>query len=725
MPTAQQIKEKALSTVNGVMTALDMYPEMNNTNTNLSNNISSNPIDLLIDFFKSTKGYDALIDIVSKCIIYLPPVLETSVKAILLTNIQSILSCSIKPIITEDMIKEGVVFDMNRIDLFNIFSYSPIDHSVNNPGRYYYFGCDKNDGIDIVDKVKASEDFNAVLWYCKNNPGERVVWRRKKDRENDTGYNLSKTTVNGVTTWTKQPKSNGIVTLQYNGRSSGLTDSENNNYYTQEPMENCLHVFYGCNVPLSNNDAIREQIAQRTANINDLESILDMLKTCSKELDEYKRRMSTEFIKNNNEDGKRINELLKKVDNYNETIEKIKKAIYGVNGQTISASLNGVRTFNFTEIDRVIEIPRSLMASSLTLEGDAKVRAIASLNSPSDYPPAISNYYYRHLMMEFNYDFVMSMKLFDEKVLVAQLLDALTNCLKYSISGAIQGDLSGNVGLNVNGNINISFQQQFVEAQLREMVTRIIESDDSFISDCFFTFSNDYYNKLLQEVEMSRAGLNTNDGSQASTIPSPEIIMSQLNGLAKDASKEELKDVIKGSIYQAASCTNPHGAGEINTTLNLNTILGFDVTGGINGNLKVNINFIEQLLTKLVYSIVMIIMSPKVYVLLMANLKVVGQEPNFDLNKFIQQFSDLISSIIHNVRDLILDYIRGEILNIMQELASKLAVKLTIEQYQYYTELLTKAIECMKIHGREYDWAQDDVNYADITELSSSINQEC
>ena len=181
MPTPQDTKKDVMSKVNSVIAAINLYPNIDTTNTQLSFSSSANPIDLLLDFFKSTKGYDWLIEKVSEYVAYAIPVMEIAVKGILLSNIRIMLSCSVSPFITEGMIKNGIVFDINQIDLLNIFNFSPLDKSDTNIGRYYYFGCDPEDGINTIDDVKQSRDFNAVLCYSKNTPGERVVWRRNMD----------------------------------------------------------------------------------------------------------------------------------------------------------------------------------------------------------------------------------------------------------------------------------------------------------------------------------------------------------------------------------------------------------------------------------------------------------------------------------------------------------------------------------------------------------------
>ena len=110
---------------------------------------------------------------------------------------------------------------------------------------------------------------------------------------------------------------------------------------------------------------------------------------------------------------------------------------------------------------------------------------------------------------------------------------------------------------------------------------------------------------------------------------------------------------------------------------------------------------------------------------MMANLKFLGNDPNFDLAKFMQQFSDLISQLIKEIRDQILEYFKNELVKIIQELVKILAVRLSLEQYQYYITLLTHCLNCFKLHGNQFDWNDDNVNYADITELTQEQNQEC
>lgn len=301
----------------------------------------------------------------------------------------------------------------------------------------------------------------------------------------------------------------------------------------------------------------------------------------------------------------------------------------------------------------------------------------------------------------------MNTKLFDEKVVTAQLIELLTDCF--------------NVNVNINSNLNmpsLSLETQLMQEQIKQMVSRIIESDDQFVNDCFFTFTNDEYNDMLQKTEMERIGLHTNDGVNPSTVATPQELFQQLNGLSSNASKEEYNSVIKGSIMNAIASANPHGPGSINTTGN------FSVEG-INTNFGMNVNILEKLLTNLVYALVQNMLSPKIYIIFMLNLKLMGQHEEFDLSKFMQQFKNMISALIKGVRDEILEFFYNEIMKIIGDLAKTLTVKISLEQYQQYVTLLAHCIDCFKIHRNEYDWAQDAVDYADITDVLENTTKPC
>ena len=94
-----------------------------------------------MDAFKATAGYNVLIQILSKFLtIGLPP-MEIAIKGVLLANMKNLLSCSINPFISEEILRDGIVFNLEQIDMTDTLKYCP----TSKDGQYYYF--------DIVSKI--------------------------------------------------------------------------------------------------------------------------------------------------------------------------------------------------------------------------------------------------------------------------------------------------------------------------------------------------------------------------------------------------------------------------------------------------------------------------------------------------------------------------------------------------------------------------------------------
>ena len=65
-------------------------------------------------------------------------------------------------------------------------------------------------------------------------------------------------------------------------------------------------------------------------------------------------------------------------------------------------------------------------------------------------------------------------------------------------------------------------------------------------------------------------------------------------------------------------------------------------------------------------------------------------------------------------------------MKILGNIATEIAVKIGIEQAQYYYRLMKKIISCFKRKGTELDFSIDSVEHADIiTEEQTPKNTEC
>ena len=646
MANIKQVKDDALAVINGALTIIDKFPNLNSTNTLLSMDTSTNPFTFLMDAFKNTAGYDTLIRILSNFIVYELDAVELAVKGILMSNVKNLISCSINPYIPDDLLREGIVFDLRQLDITDLLQTCPTDPKI---GQYFYFGCEE---MTKPDDTRLSKDFNAVLWYMKNRATKREVWKNERvNKEN--GERPAKDE--------KDEKIDGIITLEYNERAMGIKDALGNGMSIQTPFNNSIHVFIG-NTDFTNSNNLQK----------DLDAKANDIKITQEELE----NLQSELTKKQNEIADLSTSLLVQTITYDEYMQQY-------------LALN-------TEIDNIQKeiSKKNEKIHSLNDEYYEKLNSYKQfLESPDiKYKPIEKNYYYHKTLIEFNYDYITSLKLFDSKVVAAQLLDQLTGLL--------------------NIHLNLSYARQLIKNETLKMVRDIVESDDLVVSDCFFTFSNADYDAMLQKAEMNRSGLFSINGEENSAVKiDPSTILDSLNGISQSATQQEMQSIIEGSLTEIS--------GTISDT-------SYEQTDKV--NFGVRMNFIENLMNHLACVITLSVLSPKVYLLILINLKTLGRETNFNLQDFIAMFKQLIASIIRSVRDQLIQYLVNELMKLLSDLASTVATKMAVEQAAYYARLIKRLIDCFsrKRDNRTLDFNIDRVEHADIIqEEEQPKNAEC
>ena len=682
MANLQKTKSEALAIIDAALAILNKFPEIETANSTLSFNTSSNPFPFLMDCFKSTTGYNILIKILSKFIMLGLPAVEIAVKGVLLANIKNILSCAINPFISDEILRNGIVFNLQQIDITDTLRYSPLDEI----GKYYYFDNYKPSTVTDnstgqkkqiyvpkdVDDLKVSKDFNCLIWYMKHIASFREVWGQQPLDDDGNRTNFIE---DNEIYWNKSKgkcrKGAGIVTLEYNVRPEGLRNAEGYGMSSgdasyaglQTPYGECLHVFLGNVKEKSNKEGNEQQDAYIEATKALMEAN-EQISIAEKAIEDIKKQQ-----KKYEQDRKKANI---KQEDYAELISNCLKQIEDKEKE-IQTQKKHIKTSKEKKVNAIKEL-----------------RKIQASMKNTNYRSITENYYYRRTLVEFNTDYVMSLKLFDPKVVTAQLLDSLMGLL--------------------NIDLNLTYKQMLIKNEVKKMVQMIVETDDTVVSDCFFTFTNDDYNAMLEKAELNRAKLFSINGEQNTTTTiDPKEILRSLNELDDSAIQSGDTTVIEHALTEIS--------GNITT---------MDAREGDAINFGARMNFIENLMNNLAYVITSAVLSPKVYLLILINLEILGKDTNFNLEGFIGQFKQLIASLIRTIRDQLIKYLVDELMKILGNIATEIAVKIGIEQAQYYYRLMKKIIDCFKRKGTTLDFTIDSIEHADIiTEEQTPKNAEC
>jgi hypothetical protein len=296
-------------------------------------------------------------------------------------------------------------------------------------------------------------------------------------------------------------------------------------------------------------------------------------------------------------------------------------------------------------------------------------------------------------IFEFNHDFLMSIKLYEPKVIAAEIVEYLLG----------DGNLSLTLGFSLN--------EQIIQSKVENLIKKAIELPDKEIDDCYFSFSNDEFNEMLEESERNRNNLVFN-GDETFEVNANDVL-NQLSAITSNSTLVKDKAVIKQAISDAeySLVTDP----SVEVGLGVNVDWGFD------------------LLRSLIYPFVRPLFTPKVIFLLLVNKKIMGQiDENVDLNKLI---NDLLSSlfiiikdIITKLKDMLIDMLLQFVIEKLTPILALFASKLLLESLKLYKDLLESilkdcSITLFKFGSNRINGGIDDVTYAEII-AQEKPNQE-
>ena len=318
---------------------------------------------------------------------------------------------------------------------------------------------------------------------------------------------------------------------------------------------------------------------------------------------------------------------------------------------------------------------------------------------------------------EFNYDYVMGMRLFDPKVICYNLFENAADPKYAAFFGFT---------LNKTKDKNL---YPFLAGKQRviEIVREILEQDDEEIDDCFFNFSNKQYDEMLKKTEELRyRQLPYNQGyNKGQTVDFSEVT-DILKDYPENGTLEEQKTVIKKALERACAIVDERDGSNITALSDKGTT---------------KIDFLTNILQQLVAEIVDAVLSPKVLMLIMINKILMGDEGEaLSVDELLRMVKNLITSMIKEIRDLIVKKLLDYILQYLTPLALQIKAKIQSEQFAAYMAIirlllswynkglitamrLSAILSALFSKRKDYDFDNtdidlpsvlDDVNYADI-----------
>ena len=707
------VAQAAMNSLSRVMDFLNSPPP-----TSFSAQFGFTPISFLMGILKMLNvRREAMIEFTANFMVKYLPYVELGVKVAILTRLKQYISCTIDPRIPKSAREEGVLIDLKSIDLFDKLSKNPLSPE----GASNYFGMS---GITDVYKLVRAQDMDAFLWFVLHNnhlPKARDITRFNPFTYDSTPYNgvTARTAYEGtlptstlgsiIVTWTQEKMSKIMLgnTFTFN---NGLTTSM------------CIHNRYN-----QNNGVIENMIVPITAYFLENGSIVPssgytwhapnvtvkkLLDNISKDqksgYDDYdlfsSRNYDEElalcnieyvsYVSPSSDDASvigtptdkiRVRVLPRPFMHLPNLIEhepptRFRKVLFNKDGEYDKKG-------NYTILDPVLDNSDRLDYSQ---DGFVIDRSIGSVivRDKDKVMEKIVECYRGLSVTEFNYDFIMGMKLFDARQIISSLFDALYN-----------------TSLNWGASYN---RGDDVKEQIREIVKNIIDNT-SESSDCYFTFSNEKYEKYLRLAEEKRSNRQPfGDVTQESPDLSEAYdILSQYDA---DADMQKQVDVITRTLTSAAVSVSEN-------------------SDDVDKN-KVEWDFHCDILENLIYALYTSILTPKLFLILELNEKMMGKTSSYGkvgkiANDLLQTLSDVAADIVAAYVNALFEFVKVQLAEILEAL-STMMVK---EYADMVTSVMAQLRSCIALFGslfsqQDQQTMLDNVDYADIDSRETPTNQD-
>lgn len=724
-------------------------------NTNSLNDLERGPFNFLIGLSVSLGIYDKLLNFIEDLLIYELPVIETTAKSSLLSNLISKTSCLESPLIPSEFRiipnndyaqisgtnnQRGFMINIASIDYENILNLSPLSRE----GSNFYFDN------TIIDINTGKLSFRSPYEFARAKDANCFLWYLMHYGEHMTPIVLN----NGVNDLTKK----------YNGLLKPYINNGNNS----ETIPTFLSSVYKLtNITNKTQDISFGPLVGTTFIRNPKSSIIEMCikNDVSEDIKNYAWRTweatiakascdlySTNYYVNLNsslsgeERNYKKDRAVLNCRYYNnitslKTTPRIGKATYSNLQNTFQIAVlpepfrivkifskfkDILKNFNIlTGSERILldkHGKKDKYGNFSCLVKDDESHFTIDEGSKNIYLELILDGYYleiaysiddykvvdsnhnpitnESILTEILYECYPKTTIYDlfyDLVMGTKLYDSKTLATELinSISNIRSvSSISVNDVLNTASNLStgLSSSRSRIIEMVNETIKNELEREGSEYDDCFFNFSNNRFSEMLDDSEKKRKGYYSFIGAtNEGKIIDNSNVIDILNEYSSDATKEENKTVIHRSFT---------------TTIE-------NITNTLDNNEKASINnsLIIQLLQGVLNRLVINLISPKIALLFEMEKQIMGDKTgSLNFNSFLTSIASLLSSTFQDLADLIINELYKIIAKEIKTTIACMVLKTEKEKAERYlailkdlTDLWNKAKEKISYYGKETD----------------------
>lgn len=254
---------------------------------------------------------------------------------------------------------------------------------------------------------------------------------------------------------------------------------------------------------------------------------------------------------------------------------------------------------------------------------------------------------------------------------ISEYLDSVKLFNNVQVISSIFDEILGTKILSINK----TTEQLTAEAQIKSIVDNIInnvEDETYIVDDSYYTFSNDTYNEMLENSEKKKNGIFTyNPNTNTNLEVDQELLLNSLDGLkADDLSISEQTKIFTDTIDTVT-----------NDLINNSGI-------GLEFETSFKTNIIKTILTKLMLTISMTILSPKIIFLFSMTTRIFGLDDENNVVDFIKKNINVFKLIVLAIRDAIITELINSIKELLAPMITSMVMELTKEKFAIYKKVL-------------------------------------
>lgn len=387
------------------------------------------------------------------------------------------------------------------------------------------------------------------------------------------------------------------------------------------------------------------------------------------------------------------------------TSENGMKKYTGIVGETIPADLSGA-----TDMNAFIWYCINMLSPGDTpLDWKTDICAFQN-RGYKKVKLKIDNYFNGRTLFEFNKKYLDSITIFSPRVIILNIIDELLNGLP-------------------NVEVNVGIEEIYNEAVFKKMIDTVVSNDDMEVEDCYYTFSNDDWNQMIEDAELRKYNARKyGSASNTANVIDKEAVMEKLNQASSAATLHDKIELVTDAMTEAAKTVEYN---QLVEEASYETKLKFDF--------EYNSAWLYNILSSIIRPIVKAAMTPKVMALILVNYEIAGTLNLSEINtnspieailSFVKQkMLGLFGALIKKIKDMIVKAVLDFFNKKIAPLITKYVTAKLLEQLENYLDLLRQAMECISLFGFPYLLGNgvktdlDEVNYADITPTKNNPNK--